>query len=118
MIFGSVRFALFVKSLKTVRFLERYGSRYRILTKICNELCTVRFALFNEKRITVGYLVQYGSRLKTETDNGVFLQRYGKRFSLKNGKRYGFRLRCRGFLSPNRGIVGPETVGYGTVRSG
>ena len=41
--------------------------------------------------------------IKTETEIGVFLQRYGKRFSLKNGKRYGFRLRCRGFLSPNRG---------------
>ena len=49
MIFGSVRFALFVKSLKTVRFLERYGSRYKILTENGNELCTVRFALFNEK---------------------------------------------------------------------
>ena len=64
----------------------RYGSRF--LTK---------------KRSTVGYLARYGSRLKTETENGVFLQRLGKRFSLKNGKRYGFRLRCRGFLSPNRG---------------
>ena len=49
MIFGSVRFALFVKSLKTLRFLERYGSRYKILTENGNELCTVRFALFNEK---------------------------------------------------------------------
>ena len=49
MIFGSVRFALFVKSLKTVRFLERYGSRYKILTENGNELCTVRFALFIEK---------------------------------------------------------------------
>ena len=49
MIFGSVRFALFVKSLKTVRFLERYGSRYKILTENGNELCTVRFVLFNEK---------------------------------------------------------------------
>ena len=41
----------------------RYGSRF--LTK---------------KRSTVGYLALYGSRLKTETENGVFLQRYGKRF--------------------------------------
>ena len=49
MIFGSVRFALFEKSPKTVRFLERYGSRYKILTENGNELCTVRFALFNEK---------------------------------------------------------------------
>ena len=49
MIFGSVRFALFVKSLKTVRFLERYGSRYEILTENGNELFTVRFALFNQK---------------------------------------------------------------------
>ena len=47
--FGSVRFALFVKNLKTVRFLERYGSRYIILTENGNELCTVRFALCNEK---------------------------------------------------------------------
>ena len=53
MIFGSVRFALFVKSLKTVRFLERYGSRYKILTENGNELCTVRFALFNEKSLYV-----------------------------------------------------------------
>ena len=49
MIFGSVRFVLFAKSLKTVRFLERYGSRYKILTGNGKELCTVRFALFNEK---------------------------------------------------------------------
>ena len=49
LIFGSVRFALFVKSLKTVRFLERYGSRYKILTENGNEICTVRFVLFNEK---------------------------------------------------------------------
>ena len=49
MIFGSVRFALFVKNLKTVRFLERYGSRYKILTENGNELCTAWFALFNEK---------------------------------------------------------------------
>ena len=44
MIFGSVRFALFVNCLKTVRFLERYGSRF--LTENGNELCTVAF---NEK---------------------------------------------------------------------
>ena len=49
MIIGSVRFALFVKSLKTVRFLERYCSRYKILTENGNELCTVRLALFKEK---------------------------------------------------------------------
>jgi hypothetical protein len=49
MIFGLVRFVLFVKSLKTVRFLEQYGSRYKILTENGNELCTVRFALFIEK---------------------------------------------------------------------
>ena len=47
--FGSVRFELFVKNLKTVRFLERYGSRYKILNENGNELRTVRFALFNEK---------------------------------------------------------------------
>ena len=35
-------------------------------------------------------------------ENGVFLQRFGKRFSLKTGKRYGFWLRYRGFLSLNR----------------
>ncbi len=106
MIFGSARFALFVKSIKTVRFLARYGSRYKILTENDNELCTVRFALFIEKTEhggLFGAVRFYGSRVKTETENGVFLQRYGKRFSLKNGKRYGFRLRCRGFLSPNRG---------------
>ena len=44
MFFGSVRFALFVKNLKTVRFLERSSSRYKILTENGNELCTVRFA--------------------------------------------------------------------------
>ena len=71
MIFGSVRFALFVKSLKTVRFLERYGLRYKILTENGNELCTVRF--LTKKRSTIGYLTRYGSRLKTETENGVFL---------------------------------------------
>ena len=68
----------------------------------------------------MGYLARYGSRLKTETENGVFLQQYGKRFSLKNGKRYGFRLRCRGFLSPNRGNGRSRNgrVQYGTVRYG
>ena len=81
----------------------RYGSRF--LTK---------------KRSTVGYLARYGSRIKTETENGVFLQRYGKRFSLKNGKRYGFRLRCRGFLSLNRGNGRSRNgrVRYGSVRYG
>ena len=72
----------------------RYGSRF--LTK---------------KRSTVGYLARYGSRIKTETENGVFLQRYGKRFSLKHGKRYGFS----GFLSPNRGNGRSRN---GTVRYG
>ena len=51
----------------------------------------------------MGYLARHGLRLKTEKENGVFLLRFGKRFSLKNGKRYGFRLHCRGFLSQNRG---------------
>ena len=80
----------------------------------------VRYGLrfLTKKRSTVGYLARYGSRIKTETENGVFLQRYGKRFSLKNGKRYGFRLRCRGFLSPNRGNGRSRNgrVRYGTVR--
>ena len=75
----------------------------------------VRYAsrFLTKKRSTVGYLARFGSRLKTETENGVFLQRYGKRFSLKNGKRYGFRLRCRGFSKSKSKMVGPETVGYG-----
>ncbi len=78
----------------------RYGSRFLM-----------------KKQSTVGYFARYGSRIKTETENGVFLQRYGKRFSFKNGKRYGFRLR---FLSPNRGNGRSRNgrVGYGTVRSG
>ena len=73
----------------------RYGSRF--LTK---------------KRSTVGYLARYGSRIKTETENGVFLQRYGKRFSLKTEKSPN--------LSPNRGNGRSRNgrVGYGTVRSG
>ena len=37
-----------VKNLKTVRFLEREGSRYKILTENCKGLCTVQFALFND----------------------------------------------------------------------
>ena len=82
----------------------------------------VRYAsrFLTKKRSTVGYLARYGSRLKTETENGVFLQRYGKRFSLKNGKRYGFRLRCRGFLSPNRGNGRSRNgrVRFGTIRYG
>ena len=47
--FGSVRFALFEKSLKTVRFSERYGSQYEILAENGNKLFMVSFALFNEK---------------------------------------------------------------------
>ena len=73
----------------------------------------------------MGYLARYGLWLKTETENGVFLLLFGKRFSLKNGKRYGFGLRFRGFLSPNRGNgrsrngkVRYGTVRYGTVRFG
>ena len=49
MMFGSVRFALFEKSLKTVRFSERYGSQYEILAEKGNKLFMVSFALFNEK---------------------------------------------------------------------
>ena len=42
------------------------------------------------------------------------------RFSLKTGKRYGSWLRCRDFLSPNRGNGKPRngTVRFGMVRSG
>ena len=47
--------------------------------------------------------MRYGPRLKTETKNAILLLRCGERFSLKKGKRYGLRLRCRGSLSPNRG---------------
>ena len=116
MIFGSVRFALFVKSLKTVRFLERYGSRYKILTENGNELCTVRFALFNEKTEHGGLFGAVRLAVKNRNGKRCFSAiRFGKRFSLKNGKRYGFRLRCRGFLSPNRGNGRSRK---GTVRSG
>ena len=61
----------------------------------------VRYGLrfLTKKRSTVGYL----ARLKIETENGVFLLRFGKRVSLKNGKLYGFRLGCRDALSPNPG---------------
>ena len=51
---------------------------------------------------TGGYLVRSGSWLKTETENGVFLLRCGKH-RIKTVKRYSFWLRCRVFLSPNRG---------------
>ena len=59
--------------------------------------------------------MRYGSRLKTETENGVFLLRCNKRFSIKTVKRYGFWLRCRGFLSPNHGNGRSRN---GTVRYG
>ena len=49
MMFGSVRFALFEKSLKTVRFSERYGSQYEILAEKGNKLFMLSFALYNEK---------------------------------------------------------------------
>ena len=62
--FGSIRFAFFVKSLKTVRFLERY----KILTENGNKLCTVRFALFSEKAEN-GRL--FGA-VKNRNGNGVF----------------------------------------------
>ena len=42
-------FTLFVKNVKTVRVLEWYGSRYKILSENGNELCTIRFALFDDK---------------------------------------------------------------------
>ena len=72
MIFGSIRFAIFVKRLKTVPFLERYGSRYKILTENGNELCTVRFALFNEKTEHGGLFGAVRLAVKTETENDVF----------------------------------------------
>ena len=59
----------------------------------------------------------YGSQFKTETENCVFLLRCDKPFSLKTEKRYGFWLRYRGFLSPNRGN-GKSRNGYGTERYG
>ena len=37
----------------------------------------------NSRVRDVVYLARYGLRLKTETENGVFLLRFGKRFSLK-----------------------------------
>ena len=49
MLNGTVGIALFVKYLKAVRFLEYYGSQFKILTENGNELCTVRFALSNKK---------------------------------------------------------------------
>ena len=55
---------------------SRYGSRFLTIN-----------------RSTVGYLARYGLRLKTETENGVFLLRCDKCFSLKTGKRYGIWLR-------------------------
>ena len=73
MMFGSVRFALFAKSLKTVRFLERYGSRYKILTQNGNDLCTVRFALLNEK-----------------TEHGGLFGAVRLAVKNRNGKRYFF----------------------------
>ena len=115
-LFGAVR--AFCKKSKTVRFLERYGSRYKILTENGNELCTVRFALISEKTEHGGLFGAVRLAVKNRNGNGVFLLRFGKRFSLKNGKRYGFRLRCRGFSKSKSKMVGPETVGYGTVRSG
>ena len=93
MIFGSVRFALFETSLKTVRF-----------------------AFFNENT-KHGRL--FGAvRLAFKNRNGkrsFFCYGSVKRFSLKNGKWYGFRLRCRDFLIPNRGNGRSRN---GTVRYG
>ncbi len=89
MMFGSVRFALFAKSLKTVRFLERYCSRYKILTQNGNELCTVRFALFGngarwairrgtargkkQKRKTVFFCYGSVNAFLKKTENGTVL---------------------------------------------
>ena len=51
-----------------VRFLERYGSRYKILTENGNDLGTVRFALFNEKPEHSGL---FGAvRLAVKNSNG------------------------------------------------
>ena len=77
----------------------RYGSRF--LTK---------------KRSTVGYLARYGSRLKAETENGVFLPWFGKRFKkTENGTVLGYGAAV---LVQIAEMVGPETVGYDTVRYG
>ena len=63
--FGTVR--AFYKNLKTECFLERYGSRYKILRENGNEFCSVWFALFNEKTDNGRLLVRYGLRLKHGT---------------------------------------------------
>ena len=69
MIFGSVQFALFVKSLKTVRFLERYGSRYKILTENGNELRYGTVRAFYRKNGARGGL--FGAvRLAVKNRNG------------------------------------------------
>ncbi len=72
MLFGSVMFALFSKNLKTVSFLERLCSRYKILTENGNELCTERFALFNEKAEHCRLFGAVRLVVKTGTENGVF----------------------------------------------
>jgi hypothetical protein len=49
----------------------------------------VRYGLrfLTKKRITVDTLAWYGSRLKTEAQNSVFLQQFGKSFLIIKAKR-------------------------------
>ena len=95
--FCTVRFTLFAKSQIMARFLERYGSRYKILKENGNELFTARFAPFHQQN---EHNMLFGSvRLAVKNRNGkrwFFFMNRSKLF-FKNRKRYGFWLRCRGF---------------------
>ena len=68
MFFGSVRFSLFEKNLKTIRFLESYPKTGMSFVRYGSHFLTKTL---------------YGSRLKTETENGVFFIWHDKRFPQK-----------------------------------
>ena len=62
--------------------------------------------------------MRYGSRLKTETENGVFLVRFGNGTVFRYGAAFFFKSQSRKpYGSVWFGAVRFDAVRYGTVRS-
>ena len=100
------------KNVKNFRKSQVKSSKSQVMTWIFNDLTwlfpkkiTFRASLTQIREQTERGRLIGAVRLaiKNRTEKGVFLQRFGKRFSLTNEKRYGFWIRYRDFLSPNRG---------------
>ena len=75
-VISTVRFALFVKSLKTVPFLERWVSRYKTLAEIAMSFVRYGLRLFTNKPRKVLFAV------KNRDEKRFLLLRYGVKMNL------------------------------------